>query len=49
MLTDQLQAKLQAARERFGRPFVHEPKSPWKPDPVPFLTRWLAQKEQKVS
>ena len=46
MLTDQLQQKLQAARERFGRPFVQERGSPWKPQPVPFLTRWLAERKK---
>lgn len=32
------------ARERFGQAFCHEPGSTWRPNPVPFLTRWLQAK-----
>ncbi len=31
------------ARARFGRKFADEPGSTWRPNAVPFLTRWRTQ------
>lgn len=36
--------KLVQAREKFGRPFAHEPGSDWKPRATPVLTEWMQRK-----
>ena len=36
--------KLIQAREKFGRPFAHEPGSDWVPRKVPVLTEWMQNK-----
>lgn len=39
-----MQEKVAAARQKFGRPFVHEKGTDWKPNSTPFLTRYFQQK-----
>lgn len=34
---------LDRAKERFGGPFAHEPKTRWKQNATPVLTRWMAK------
>lgn len=34
---------LERARKRFGGPFAHEPKTRWKQNATPVLTRWMAK------
>jgi hypothetical protein len=45
----QLKERLDAARKKFGRPFVHEPGSDWKPNKEPFLTRYFNEQRLKGS
>ena len=37
-------AKVAAARVRFGRPFAHELGSTWKPPRIPVLTVWAGRR-----
>lgn len=39
--------KLAEARERFGRPFSHEPGTDWKPRTTPVLIEWLTHRQVK--
>lgn len=46
LLTAQhMEEKVAAARMKFGRPFVHEKGSDWKPNSTPFLTRYFQQRK----
>lgn len=39
--------KIEVARTRFGQPFSHEPGSKWRPNQVPYLTRWLQNQRKR--
>lgn len=41
--------KLAQARAKFGRPFAHEPKSTYQPEPMPFLARWFRKDANRSS
>ena len=45
LTTQHVEEKLAAARMKFGRPFVHEKGSDWKPNSTPFLTRYFQQRK----
>lgn len=45
--TKQLKDRIEEARKKFGRPFAAEAGSDWKPNNVPFLTRYFDQLRQK--
>lgn len=38
--------RVQEARQRFGRPFCHEPGSTWTPRQTPLLLEWLAGRKK---
>lgn len=42
--TVQPASRLEIARQRFGRPFAHEPGTRWKPRATPVLTEWMQQR-----
>jgi hypothetical protein len=42
----QVRDRVAEAREKFGRPFSHEKGSTWKPEALPFLTRYFQQQKR---
>lgn len=41
--SDTRKSPLDLAREKFQGPFAHEPKTRWKQNATPVLTRWMAK------
>ena len=41
---DPVNAKVAAARRRFGKPFAHEHGSTWQPRETPLLAEWMARR-----